>query len=114
MTLVVACVQGQPGEATQGADVIEFRLDLCEDGADIAAMLDACSLPAIVTCRSREEGGLFEGDEEARISLYREALKASRPPRYIDIEHESLCRRDDRRISCNGRSGCRQSTKRPS
>ncbi len=94
MTLVVACVQGQPGEATQGADVIEFRLDLCEDGADIAAMLDACSLPAIVTCRSREEGGLFEGDEEARISLYREALKASRPPRYIDIEHESLCRHE--------------------
>jgi 3-dehydroquinate dehydratase/shikimate dehydrogenase len=95
VTLLVASVQGHPGETTQGADVIEFRLDLCEDGADIAAMLDACSLPAIVTCRSREEGGLFEGDEDERISLYHEALKASRPPRYIDIEYEALLRRED-------------------
>jgi 3-dehydroquinate dehydratase/shikimate dehydrogenase len=53
-------------------------------------ILKQASLPVVLTCRSTSEGGSFEGDEEDRIAMYTAALSCDTPPKYIDIEHETL------------------------
>ena len=86
-----------------GADLVEYRLDLLastdgaglsESGAADAARLVAGSpLPCVATCRAADEGGLFEGDDDARVTLYERLIGADAPPRYVDIEH-AACARD--------------------
>ncbi len=101
MTALIASVMVPPdGElpktdhlAACGADMVEWRVDLLagtEDGSTrLASLLDASTLPAIVTVRSIGEGGLFDGDDQARANLYAAALASNAPPRYIDIEHDA-------------------------
>jgi 3-dehydroquinate dehydratase/shikimate dehydrogenase len=98
-----------------GADLIEFRIDECfsgamggaegssaqgalEDSDEVRLVLRVVAqspLPCIVTCRTREEGGHYEGDEMARVALL-ERLGIPRagehPPRYVDVEWSSLSR----------------------
>lgn len=89
-----------------GADLIEFRVDgLFEGEGDlegmraIAHLVDASELPCIVTCRSSEEGGAYDGDEAGRVALWEhlgtargDALSPRRPPRYIDVERATYAR----------------------
>jgi 3-dehydroquinate dehydratase/shikimate dehydrogenase len=84
-----------------GADLVEFRIDEFFAGdqheADAVVRLVADSpLPCIVTCRVTSEGGHYEGDEMARVSLFerlgRSEGKGEHPPRYIDIELASYTR----------------------
>lgn len=101
-----------------GADIIEFRIDDIFSGTmDAAGNLDArevnlvvrliaqSPLPCIVTCRAAAEGGHYDGDDMARVSLYEKlgtlGGRSSRsdpntarehPPRYLDIEHASYDR----------------------
>mmetsp|Transcript_27421 Transcript_27421/g.70482 ORF Transcript_27421/g.70482 Transcript_27421/m.70482 type:complete len:520 (+) Transcript_27421:2-1561(+) len=70
-----------------GADVVELRLDFLgslDPERDIRALLDACSVPAIVTLRPTWEGGNYGGDEEARLSALRTAAAAGAA--YVDVE----------------------------
>ncbi|MBX3384333.1 MAG: type I 3-dehydroquinate dehydratase [Phycisphaeraceae bacterium] len=56
--------------------------------ATIAALVERLPLPCIITCRLASEGGGYDGDEDARVSLL-EALCVSHraaPPRWIDVE----------------------------
>ncbi|MEM9082195.1 MAG: type I 3-dehydroquinate dehydratase [Planctomycetota bacterium] len=78
-----------------GADLVEFRVDplFTADPAtiesEIAACIDLCKrspLPVIMTCRSAEEGGSYEGDDSSRISLYEALGTSDYPPRYLDLE----------------------------
>lgn len=48
----------------QGADLLELRLDYLQDlsSDNLATLIRACTIPVIVTARSREEGGNGEGD----------------------------------------------------
>lgn len=84
------------------ADLVEFRLDDFFTGAagtagdrEIAAvvrLVRESPLPCIVTCRPSQgdEGGRYDGDEAARISLFERLGTADaptdHPPRYIDVE----------------------------
>ena len=60
----------------EGADVLEFRIDalasLPTEG-EMARAVASLPLPVIVTCRPVREGGLYDGDESARLSLLQEA-----------------------------------------
>jgi 3-dehydroquinate dehydratase/shikimate dehydrogenase len=74
----------------QGADLVEWRVDLLADhegGHQLArALVTRSPLPCIVTCRSRAEGGLHDGETEAVLSLLESVLQCQPPPRYIDVE----------------------------
>ena len=75
--------QEQILSAIEVADILEFRLDLIEI-YELSVLLDASSLPVIVTNRSKLDGGQFKGTEEDRVHSLRGALKAGAD--YIDIE----------------------------
>jgi len=95
MTLRIASVYGEVPEKISGADLLEIRidsLDLQTLKDVLPKLLTSSPIPTILTCRSVSEGGMFEGDEEERIAMYEVALQCTHPPRYIDVEHESVKR----------------------
>ena len=60
----------------QGARLIEWRIDGLADDPDavqvIEALLEQGPLPAIITCRSSREGGVWSGDETGATPLFRD------------------------------------------
>lgn len=86
------------------ADLVEFRIDEVFSGTGapdeeemLLRLVGGSPLPCIVTCRIREEGGVYDGDESARISFLLRMCaadpgRAELPPRYIDVEHAAYCR----------------------
>lgn len=70
-----------------GADVVEYRVDRVADDIDLVkTLVDRSPIPCLLTCRPVWEGGDFDGEETARISLFEAAGLVTRPPAYIDIE----------------------------
>ncbi|MCC6426888.1 MAG: type I 3-dehydroquinate dehydratase [Phycisphaerales bacterium] len=78
-----------------GADLVEFRIDEffsgdLDEAPGILRMIAESPLPCIVTCRHKSEGGQYDGEEDARVSLYERLGTASgkdeHPPRYLDFE----------------------------
>lgn len=67
-----------------GADLIELRLDFLQEAPDFTRIRGLTSLPLIATNRSHNEGGLFNGTDERRISYLFTA--ASEGFEYIDLE----------------------------
>ncbi|MDX1683062.1 MAG: shikimate dehydrogenase, partial [Phycisphaeraceae bacterium] len=49
-------------------------------------LVERCPLPSIVTCRSAEEGGEFDGDEQTRLAALEHAGLGERRPAYVDLE----------------------------
>jgi len=95
MTLIIASVHGVVPERLYGADLLEIRIDALEPTQcieQLPKLLAASPIPTIVTCRSVQEGGMFEGEEEERIAMYEAAIHCDTPPRYIDIEYETTVR----------------------
>lgn len=86
-----------------GADLVEFRIDdfftgdhqtVEREERELLRLVAASPLACIVTCRRNEEGGHYDGSDEARIALYERLGTATgkigdlpvHPPRYLDIE----------------------------
>ena len=68
--------------------MLELRLDhLLPDEIDVAGALEGRRLPAIVTCRPVREGGKFDGPEEQRLRILREAARLG--AEFVDVEFES-------------------------
>lgn len=65
------------------ADLVELRLDSVSD-PNVAAALEGRRGPVIVTCRARWEGGGFQGSEEERRAILRQALDLGAD--YVDVE----------------------------
>jgi len=86
-------------DAVTRADMVELRLDDVQD-IDVAGALAGRKLPAIATCRPAWEGGRFDGSEERRHSILREALE--RGAEYVDVEWRAgfadLIARDPQRV----------------
>jgi 3-dehydroquinate dehydratase/shikimate dehydrogenase len=84
--------------ATRG-DIVELRLDGVSD-VDVAQALHQRARPVIVTVRAAWEGGAFDGGEETRRALLRQALEAG--AEYVDVEWRAgfadLIALDPRRI----------------
>lgn len=81
------------GARSLGADLVEYRIDHIFHGegddagaADAHRLVAESPLPCIVTCRTTEEGGDYDGDDSARISLFESLAASEHPPRYIDVE----------------------------
>jgi 3-dehydroquinate dehydratase/shikimate dehydrogenase len=69
-----------------GADCVEVRLDYLDNPKEsVLARWDKLPIPVIVTCRSRERGGRFEGDtgEEVRILQY----AVENGARFLDMDY---------------------------
>jgi 3-dehydroquinate dehydratase/shikimate dehydrogenase len=69
------------------ADMVEFRLDLLEDGAG-SAIVRRCRKPWIATCRPVREGGAYDGEETGRLKLL--AAFAQAGAAYVDIELDAI------------------------
>jgi 3-dehydroquinate dehydratase/shikimate dehydrogenase len=84
--------------ATRG-DLVELRLDGVLD-VDVAQALHGRARPVIVTVRPAWEGGSFDGSEEMRRALLRQALDEGAD--YVDLEWRAdfgdLIAREPRRV----------------
>ena len=77
-----------------GADAVELRLDLFKPEereatrvkAFVEALREEAKAGVILTNRSASEGGKFEGSEDERLSLLKEALEASEADA-VDVEY---------------------------
>jgi len=77
-----------------GADAVELRLDLFKPEereatrvkAFVEALREKAKAGVILTNRSASEGGKFEGSEDERLSLLKEALEASEADA-VDVEY---------------------------
>jgi 3-dehydroquinate dehydratase / shikimate dehydrogenase len=65
------------------ADLVELRLDSVDD-PDVVAALAGRNVPVVVTCRPKWEGGGFEGSEEERHRILRQALDLG--AEFVDLE----------------------------
>ena len=78
----------------RGADAVELRLDLFKPEereatrvkAFVEALREKAKAGVILTNRSASEGGKFEGSEDERLSLLKEALEASEADA-VDVEY---------------------------
>ncbi len=74
------------------ADIIELRLDYISGIENARACLEKAlsvkTKPVIVTNRSKEEGGNFEGSEQKRLDLLQKAIKLKAD--YVDVENDSI------------------------
>ncbi|MBN1809548.1 MAG: type I 3-dehydroquinate dehydratase [Planctomycetes bacterium] len=73
--------------ALDGADLVEFRMDALRPApsvSHVAFLLDRSPLPAVVTCRSREQGGSLELPRALRLDILLEAVR--RNSAYVDVE----------------------------
>lgn len=91
VSILVRDLEGALADAARaaefGATLIEYRLDaFLDDPAQIDALLARSPLPSIVTCRPTWEGGLYDGDEPARLEALERAAATTPPPSYIDLE----------------------------
>lgn len=96
LTMVCAPVMGESVDQVveemhkakaQGADVVEVRLDCIKQfqaHQDLEIILKSKPLPVIIVYRPKCEGGLYEGDETARLEALRSALKLGAD--YVDFE----------------------------
>ncbi|HEY3384513.1 MAG TPA: shikimate dehydrogenase [Vicinamibacterales bacterium] len=72
--------------AAQVADLVELRLDGVRD-ADVSGALEGRTVPVLVTCRPVREGGAFDGAEEERLGLLRQAQQQG--AEYVDVEFQA-------------------------
>jgi 3-dehydroquinate dehydratase/shikimate dehydrogenase len=70
--------------AARFGDIIELRLDHLAKEPDVKDLVTAAPKPVIVSCRRRQDGGAWDGDEDARRMLLREAIVAG--PAYIELD----------------------------
>jgi 3-dehydroquinate dehydratase/shikimate dehydrogenase len=108
MTLLAVSLAGPPQDladrvraaAQLGADVIELCVDRIRDVSAVEAVLEAARrVPFIITIRTRDEGGQWDGDEASRLELFERLARKS--PGYIDVEFSAWQRDAEfrRRIS---------------
>ena len=86
-TTVEAMIDQALQSAETGCDTVELRLDYLRptpDPNEVAAIVDACGLDVIATCRPAREGGKFTGVESDRLAILQAASDAGAI--YIDVE----------------------------
>jgi len=88
-TTVEAMIDQALQSAETGCDTVELRLDYLRptpDRTEVAAIVDACGLDVIATCRPAREGGKFIGPESDRLAILQAASDAGAI--YIDVESD--------------------------
>lgn len=72
--------------ASQGAKLVELRLDYLTSEVNIKRLLADRFTPVIISCRRPRDGGKFAGTEEQRLLLLRTAIAEGVD--YIDLEED--------------------------
>jgi 3-dehydroquinate dehydratase / shikimate dehydrogenase len=67
-----------------GADLIEVRLDTFENAPVLSEILQAKRTPLLFSCRRVEDGGNWQGSEEDRLMMLRQAVLSKAD--YVEIE----------------------------
>ena len=70
--------------AANQCDLVELCLDRLHNEPDVKDMISGSKKPVLVSCRQREEGGQFEGTDDERMGLLRQAILAE--PAYIELD----------------------------
>ena len=70
--------------AANQCDLVELCLDRLHKEPDVKDMISSSKKPVLVSCRQREEGGQFEGTNDERMGLLRQAILAE--PAYIELD----------------------------
>lgn len=97
---VESVLEAARAAAEAGADLIEWRVDELADADTVpamAALVDESPRPSILTVRSEEEGGAFDGDPEDVADILDALRDADVTPRYIDLEYASWADSDELR-----------------
>src|SRR5580698_9781892 len=72
--------------ARMGADLLEIRLDCLDKAPNFGDMLAAKRLPLLFSCRRPQDGGNWQGTEEDRLMLLRQAIMSKAD--YVEIEYD--------------------------
>lgn len=70
--------------AANHADLVEVCLDHLAKEPDIPDLLEGAKKPIILSCRRAQEGGQWEGTEDERLLMLRQAIVAN--PDWIELE----------------------------
>jgi 3-dehydroquinate dehydratase len=74
--------------ALEDAEAHEIRFDAMSEMPKIEHLVKASTRPVLATCRSRQEGGGFDGTRAERRNILRRAVKAGAA--YVDAETDDL------------------------
>ncbi|MFW9798971.1 MAG: type I 3-dehydroquinate dehydratase [Candidatus Thorarchaeota archaeon] len=86
------------------ADMVEHRMDFMDRIERLEEIYRVTEKPIIAACRSRENGGRFDGDEERRIGNLLKAISGGAS--YVDVEietdsnHMALVREQTSSMNC--------------
>lgn len=70
--------------ASRYGDMVELCIDRLIKEPDFKEILSTIDKPILISCRRKKDGGQFEGTEEARKALLRQAIASG--PAYIELE----------------------------
>lgn len=89
-------IAGRIGSVDRRADLLELRLDRVPR-EQAPGLVAASPLPVVATCRRRQDGGAFEGDEAERALRLEAAVRAGAA--WVDVEWGSDLSRSPRDFS---------------
>ena len=72
----------------QEAAFVEIHLDRLKPLPEVAPLVALATVPLVVTCRPRREGGGYSGDERCRVEILRRAQDAG--ARWTDVEWDAV------------------------
>ena len=72
--------------AAMGADLLEVRLDTLDKAPNFSEMLSAKRKPILFSCRRPQDGGNWQGTEEERLILLRQAIMSKAD--YVEMEYD--------------------------
>jgi 3-dehydroquinate dehydratase/shikimate dehydrogenase len=70
--------------AARQGDIVELCLDHLAKEPDIKDLLSATNKPIIISCRRKQDGGAWEGTEDERLLLLRQAIVAG--PAFVELD----------------------------
>ncbi|MFM9961086.1 MAG: type I 3-dehydroquinate dehydratase [Planctomycetaceae bacterium] len=73
--------------AAARCDLVELGLDHLIKEPNVAELMEDIPKPILLSCRSKEQGGAWEGTEQERITLLRQAIVSG--PAYIELDLET-------------------------
>lgn len=73
--------------AARQSDLVEVCLDRLIKEPDVKDLLDGAKKPILISCRRQAEGGQYEGTDEDRLLLLRQAILAG--PAYVELDVET-------------------------
>ncbi|MBC8290523.1 MAG: type I 3-dehydroquinate dehydratase [Planctomycetes bacterium] len=73
--------------AARQCDLVELCLDRLIKEPDVGDLLEGIDKPILISCRTTRDGGQFEGTDEQRMTILRQAIVAN--PAYIELDYET-------------------------